>query len=64
LRFLVGQVEQVPQVATDGDLAAMALHLRQTFDSLLQRRLETGDIGPGTRQQRTGAAILLFQQGQ
>ena len=40
LRFLVGEVEQVVEVARDADLAARALDLRQALDRVFERRLQ------------------------
>ena len=61
-RFLVGEVEQVAELARDGDLAALALDLGQALDRLGERRLEPrhGDAGAG--EQRRGAAVLLVEQ--
>jgi hypothetical protein len=62
LRLLVGEVEQIRQVATDLDLAAVPLHLRQTTDRLHQRRLQRLHVDAGARQQRRGRPVFLLQQ--
>ena len=64
LRFLVGQVEQVVEVARNADLAALPFDLGQAVDRLVQRALQRADIDAGARQQRCGAAVLLVEQGQ
>ncbi len=64
LRFLVGDVEQVGQVAADADLAAVAFDLGQAIQGLGQCRLQPADIGSGTCQQGRRAAVLLVEQGQ
>ena len=61
-RFLVGQVEQVVEVARDGDLAALPLDLRQPLDRLGERRLDLGHGHARAGEQRRGAAVLLVQQ--
>ncbi len=62
VRFLVGQVEQVVEVARDGDLAALPLDLGQPLDRRLERRLQPGHGDPGARQQRRRAAVFLREQ--
>jgi hypothetical protein len=64
LRFLVGDIEQVGQVAADADFAAVAFDLGQALQRLRQRRLQPADIGAGALQQRGGAAVVLVEQGQ
>ena len=63
-RVLVGQVEQVVEIARNTHLAAVAFHLGQALHGLLQRGLQPADIGAGTLQQRTRAAVVLLEQGQ
>ena len=60
--FLVGQVEQVVEVARDRDLAAGALDLGQAVDRLLERVLQARHGDPGAREQRRRAAVLLREQ--
>ena len=62
VRFLVGQVEQVVEVARDADLAAGPLDLGQALDRLLERRLQLRDLDAGAREQRRRAAVLLGEQ--
>ncbi len=64
LRFLVGDVEQIGQIAADADLAAMAFDLGQAFERLGQLDLQSAGIDPGARQQRGGAAVILIEQRQ
>jgi hypothetical protein len=64
LRFLVGQIQQIGQIATDLHLAAVSLDLGQTTDGLIERGLERLHIDAGPRQQRRARAVLLLQQGQ
>ncbi len=64
LRFLVGQVEQVAEVATDRHLAAMTFDLGQPGQRLTQILLEGRHIDTGAGQQRRSAAIVLVDQRQ
>ena len=64
LRLLVGEIEQIGQVAPDLHFAAMPFHLGQTLDRLLQRGLQRRDIAAGARQQRSCAAVGIVEQGQ
>src|SRR6185503_19156848 len=61
-RFLVREVEEVVQVARDGDVAALALDLRQAPDGFLERLLERRHVDPGALQERGGARVLLVQE--
>jgi hypothetical protein len=61
---LVGEVEQVAQVAPDRHLAAVALHLGQALEGLAEGGLQPGAIHAGPLQQRRGAAVVLVEQGQ
>ena len=60
---LVGEIEQVVQVARHADLAAGALDLGHARDRRLERRLQLrhGDARAG--EQRRRAAVLLREQG-
>ncbi len=64
LRLLVGQVEQVTEIAADLDVAAVAFDLGQAGQGLFQVALEARHIDAGPAEQRTGAAIVLLQQGE
>ncbi len=64
LRFLVGDVQQVGQVAADRDLAAGALDLRQAVDGGVERLFQRRHVHAGALQQGGGAAILLVEQRQ
>ena len=63
LRFLVGQVEQVVQVARNGNLAAMTFHFGQPAQGLVDGCLECGHLYPGLGQDGPAAPVLLGQQG-
>ncbi len=58
LRRLVGQVEQIAQVAPDLHLAAVAVDFGQTLDGLRQRRFQRRHLPPGPRQQRPAIGIV------
>jgi hypothetical protein len=62
LRFAVGDVEQVVEVAADADLAAVALDLGQAADGLADRVLERRHVDAGALQQRHAAAVVLLEQ--
>jgi len=64
LRFLVGQIEQVVQVAANGDITAVALDLRQTGQRLFKIALQAGYVNTGARQQRGRSAVILIDQGE
>ena len=64
LRGLVGQVEQVVQVAPDLDFSAVAFHLGQPFDGIVQRGLQRRDIAARARQQRSRPTVGVVDQGQ
>jgi hypothetical protein len=64
LRFLVGDVEQVAQIAANLHLAAVSFDFRQAGDRLRERRLQRRHVDAGTRQQRRGGAVVLLQQGE
>ena len=64
LRFLVGKVEQVGQIAANRHLAAVPFDRGQAINRLIERRLERLHIHPGLRQQRSRTAIVLLQQGE
>ena len=61
-RYLVGQVEQIAELARNADLAALAFDLGQAVDRLFGRGLQRRHVDAGAREQRTGAAVLLVQQ--
>ncbi len=61
-RFLVGQVQQVVEIAGNRDLAAGPLDFRKISDRRLERRLHLGHRDAGTRQQRRGAGVFLREQ--
>ena len=60
-RLLVGEVEQVAEIARNADLAALALDLGQALDRLAERLLQLGDRDARAREQRRGAAVLLVE---
>jgi hypothetical protein len=60
--FLVREVQQVVEVARDGDLAARALDLRQAGDGVLHRLAQRRDVCAGALQQGHGAAVLLGEE--
>src|SRR5690606_34076777 len=60
--FLVGEVEEVGEVAGDVDLAAGALHLRQPRDGFGEPLAQRPDVHPGPLQERGGAAVLLVEE--
>ena len=62
LRFLVGEIEQVVQVAADRDIAAVAFDLGQAGQRLLHVLAQACDIDAGAGKQRRGAAVLLIDQ--
>ena len=64
LRFLVGKIKQVGQIATDLHLTTMAFDLRQAIHRLIQRGLERLHIDTGLRQQRSRSPVVLLQEGQ
>src|SRR4030095_11614589 len=61
-RFLVGEVEQVIELAGNRDLPALPFDLWQAADRLGQRGLESGDGAPRAGQQRRAAAVFLLQE--
>ena len=61
-RFLVGEVQQVVEIARHADLAAGPLNFRQPLDRLLERRLKPRHGDAGSRQQRGRPAVFLRQQ--
>ena len=64
LGFLVGEIEQIGQLARDVDLAAVALDLGQALDARAQGLAQRRHVDAGLGQDRGGAAILLIDQGQ
>jgi len=62
LRFLVGQVEEVGEVAPDLDLAAVAFDLGQAVDALPQAFAELRHVDPGPGGERGRPAVLLVEQ--
>ena len=64
LRFLVGEVEQIGQIAPDLHFAAVAFHLGQARHGVVQRRLQRVDVAAGTGQQRTRPAVGIVEQSQ
>ena len=64
LRFLVGEIEQVGQIATDLHLAVVAFDFRQALDRLIERGRERLHIGSRLGQQRRGRAVVLPEQGE
>ena len=64
LRFLVGEIEQVAEVAPDLHLATVAFHLGQPLQGFLQGSLERWHIDAGALQQRHRAAVFLAEHGQ
>ena len=64
LGFLVGQVEQVAQIAADGHVAAMPFDLGQAGQRLFQILAQARHIGPGPAEQRRRAAVILIEQGE
>ena len=63
-RLLVGQVQQVVEVARNRHLAALAFHLGQAGQRLGQRRLQRRHLRAGARQDGRRAAAFLVQQGE
>ena len=61
-RFLVREIQEVVEVARDGDFAARALDLGQAVDRLLERALQARHRDAGAREERRRAAVLLRQQ--
>ena len=64
LRFLVGKVEQVGQIAANRHLAAVPFDRGQAINRLIERRLERLHINAGLCQKRSRTAIILLQQGE
>jgi hypothetical protein len=62
LRFLVGDVEQVRELAGDLDVAAVTLDLRQVVDDALQALPQFGDVDPGLGEEGRRAAVVLVEQ--
>ena len=60
--FLVGQIEEIVEIARDRDLAAGAFHLGQPIDRLLECLLQPGDRDASACEERRRAAILLGEQ--
>src|SRR5439155_9218184 len=60
-RFLVGEIQQIVEIARHADLAAGAFDLRQSLDRLFERRLQPRHGNAGPRQQRRGPAVFLRQ---
>ena len=63
LRFPIGDVEQVDQIASDLHVAAVAFDLRQAVDGLIDRRFQRLHVDARLCQQRGRCAVLLLQQG-
>ena len=63
-RLLVGQVQQIVELARDAHLAALAFDLGQPRQRLGQRRLQRRHLYAGTRQDRRRAGAFLVQQRQ
>ncbi len=64
LRVLVGDIEEIGQVARDVHLARRALHLGQPVDRLGQGLFQGIWIAAGLRDERSDTAVLLVQEGQ
>src|SRR5204863_5254165 len=62
LRFLVGDVQEVAEVAREVHFARRALDLRHTADRLLQALLQRRGIAARLRDQRRSEPILLREQ--
>jgi len=62
LRFLVGEVEEIVEVARDGDVAAVALDPGQARDGFLDAVLQRRHARAGLGQQAGGAAAFLVQE--
>jgi hypothetical protein len=60
--FLVGEVQQVVQVAGDGDLAAGAFHPGKARNGLVHGLAQGAHVGAGALQERDGAAVLLGEE--
>ena len=60
-RFLVGEIQQIVEIARHADLAAGAFDLRQSLDRLFERRLQPRHGNTGPRKQRRGPAVFLRQ---
>jgi hypothetical protein len=63
-RLLVGQVQEVVEVARDAHLAALAFDLGQAAQRLGQRRFQRRHLHAGARQDGRRAAAFLVQQGE
>ena len=61
-RDLVGEIEQIGQLARGADFAALAFDLGQTIDGLGERGLEWRDVDAGAGEERSGAAVFLIEQ--
>jgi hypothetical protein len=59
--FLVGEVQQVVEVARHGDFAAQPLDLREPLDRLLDELLQLRDGDPGAGEERRRAAVFLIE---
>jgi hypothetical protein len=62
LRFLVGDVEELREVARDHDLAGRALHLRKLFNQLRCILLEKRGISARLGDEAGDAAVLLAEE--
>ncbi len=60
--FLVGQIEQVVEVARHADLAAGPFDLRQPLDGFRDRRPDLGHGHPGAGEQRRRSAVVLVEE--
>src|SRR4029434_3370917 len=61
-RFLVGEVEEVIQVAGNRDLAALPFDLRQAPDRILQVLAKAAHGDPRALEERGRSAILLAEE--
>src|SRR5258706_176915 len=61
-RLLVGEVEEVVQVAGDRDLPARALDFGEPLDRVFERFLQRRDVHAGALQERGSAAVLLVEE--
>jgi hypothetical protein len=64
LRFLVGDVEQVGQVAADADFAAVAFDFGQALQRLASAAFSPPTLAPARCNSEVGRAVVLVEQGQ
>ncbi len=64
LRFLVGEIKQIGQIAPDLHFSAVTFHFWQARHGIVQRGLERIGVAARAGQQRTCAAVGIVKQGQ